>query len=327
MKYKFLNDEQIILSLDRLTRFKNTKDKYLRVFSDIICDSLIEPQIRRNDIEKLNYTEIASIVTEIFNNSVEKKSKPDYSINTILKDYENAVFCNDFDTQKLLDNKIDYKNAISILGDNCPINLLWLKKIALNPVGYKENEKETRCNSKLKFPIEKIILVEGVTEEILLPAFSRYLGFDFYEKGVQIIAAGGKNQVVKLYYKLTEELKLPIFILLDKDAEENIKQIQPKLRNIDSIHLLYSGEFEDLLPHSLITKTVNLHFENFLNITEDDLNKETSTAKALEVLFKTKGLHEFKKAEFAKLVKENINNNSDISEEIANIINEIFYNK
>ena len=32
MKYKTLTKEQILISLDRLTRFKPTKEKYLRVF-------------------------------------------------------------------------------------------------------------------------------------------------------------------------------------------------------------------------------------------------------------------------------------------------------
>ena len=40
-------------------------------------------------------------------------------------------------------------------------------------------------------------IVEGITEEILLPVFSKLLGYDFYAHGIQIIPAGGKNQVVK----------------------------------------------------------------------------------------------------------------------------------
>lgn len=180
--------------------------------------------------------------------------------------------------------------------------------------------REEHC---LKFPIEKVLLVEGITEEILLPAFSKFLGYDFYKNGIQIIPAGGKNQVVKMYYKLSEELKLPIFLLLDKDAEENISQITPRLRANDCIHLVSCGEFEDLLPKSLIVKTVNSHFENFLTITEDDLEENTPEAKNLENIFKTKGLHEFKKAEFAKLVRENIFDDSDISAEILDIIREI----
>ena len=51
--------------------------------------------------------------------------------------------------------------------------------------------------------------------------------------------------------------------------------------------------------------------------------KIDQTAKVLEELFKTKGLHEFKKAEFSKLVREMISQDSDISPEIVDIIKEI----
>ena len=40
MKYKALTKEQILISLDRLTRFKPTKEKYLRVFFDIILGNV-----------------------------------------------------------------------------------------------------------------------------------------------------------------------------------------------------------------------------------------------------------------------------------------------
>lgn len=320
MKYKKLTKEQIIISLDRLTRFKNTKEKYFRVFTDILISNLIEPKLRKADIERLDYSVLTEYAAEIFNNSIEQLSNiKDNSINTILRDYENNIYINDNETQKLLNNNINYKDAISLIDENSPINLKWLKSLT---IGFGKDLRETHL---LKYPIERVLLVEGITEEILLPAFAKLLGYDFYAKGVQIIAAGGKNQVVKIYYKLAESLKIPIFILLDRDAEENIRQIKPKLREIDKIHLVGCGEFEDLLPKFLIIKTVNNHFENFMSINETDLEKEEPMAKILEEIFKTKGLHEFKKAEFAKLVRGNINSGSDISEEIRAIIDEIKY--
>ncbi|MDO5307835.1 MAG: ATP-dependent endonuclease [bacterium] len=320
MKYKKLSKEQIIISIDRLTRFKNPKDKYLRVFSEILSSNLIEPRLKKDDILNLDYSVITGYATEILNNSLDivEKSSPDFSINQKLAEYENSVFFIDKTTATLLDNKIDYANIIQILPD-MPVNLRWLKMIAsLNDI------ISAREKYQLKFPIREVVLVEGITEEILLPAFSKFLGFDFYEKGIHIIPAGGKNQVVKLYYELAEELKIPIFVLLDRDAEENIKQITPKLRKQDRIHLVSCGEFEDMLPKNLIVKTVNSHFKNFLEINiEEIINNEYSTVEVLEELFKQKGLHEFKKAEFAKLVKDNIFEKDDVSEEIIKIIKEI----
>ena len=130
-----------------------------------------------------------------------------------------------------------------------------------------------------------------------------------------------------MYYKLSEELKLPIYLLLDKDAEDNIAQIKPRLRTKDKIHLVSCGEFEDLLPKSLIVKTFNNEFENFVSISENDFSEEASTAKILENLYKTSGLHEFKKADFAKSVRGNITDISDISDEIKSIIKEVSENK
>lgn len=325
MRYKKLTKEQIIISIDRLTRFKNTQEKYFRVFSDIIISNLIEPKLKKKDLESIDFTILTQYATEIFNNSLENNNHC-YQVNEILKVYENEIFNNNEDTQLLLDNCIDYISAVSLIPENCPVNLKWLKelvKITQNSEISYDSLINIRGKNLLKYPIEEVILVEGITEEILLPAFSKFLGYDFYAKGIQVIPAGGKNQVVKMYYKLAEELKIPIFVLLDKDAEENINEIRPRLRGIDKIHLVASGEFEDLLPKSLIINTVNSHFKNFLAITEKDLDLGLPTANILEDLFKTKGLHEFKKAEFAKLVRENISLQSDISDEIRDIIKEI----
>lgn len=330
MKFKFLTKEQIIISLDRITRFKNTKEKYLRVYSDILVSCLLDPKLRKADIEKMEYSLLADIVSEIINKSLDYYNLSEYDspndINKFLSDYENSLFNNDNEVQKLLNNKINYKKASNLIEKSSPVNLCWLKELVIyNGIFDINVATNLREEKSLKYPIKEVILVEGITEEILLPKFSQQLGYDFYQKGVQIIPAGGKNQVVKKYYELAEQLKLPIFVLLDKDAEENIKQIQPKLRKNDRIHLVSCGEFEDLLPKSLIIKTVNSHFKNFLAITEEDLGNYIPTAKILEELFKTKGLHEFKKAEFAKLVRDKIGEDSDISDEIKDIIKEISY--
>ncbi len=321
MKYKHLTKEQLLISFDRLTRFKYTKEKYYRVFSDIILSNVINPIYKKTELQQMTASELTQIAETVINDSlkaISETSGTNYIINDILKNYENSVFNNDDETQCYLNNKIKYNLFIEYIDESCPINLRWLKSI-LN----SNNLVKLRHERGLKFPIQKVLLVEGITEEILLPAFSKYLGFDFYKEGIQIIPAGGKNQVVKLYYKLAEQLKIPIFVLLDSDGKENILQIKPKLRSIDKIHLVSSGEFEDMLPKSLIIKTINNDLNNFASVTEEDINDELSEVENLENIFKTKGLHEFKKADFAKLVKDNITQDSDISPEISEIIMEL----
>ena len=311
MKYKKLTQEQLLISLDRLTRFKKTKNKYLRVFSEIIISNLLEPKFNKKQLENMDFAEVTDYATKIINYSL-GVSEGNCIINKKIKEYENKIFYNDDETQKFLDNAINYEEAIKYIPDECVINLKWLKSLL--------NETKSK---NYKYPLTKIIIAEGITEEILLPKFSQVLNYDFDLNGVHIIAAGGKNQVVKLYYELSQEVKIPIFVLLDKDAEENIAQIRPKLRQTDKIHLVSCGEFEDILPLNLIKKTINSHFKNFLSVNIEDLTSENSMVYVLEELFKTKGLHEFKKAEFAKLVCENITSVSDISSEIQTIIEEI----
>lgn len=317
MKYKPLTEQQIIISIDRLTRFKATEEKYLRVFKDIILSNLISPAVKKAELDTMNYIELRNLAETIFNASLPENSG-DYTINQRLQQYENSIYHNSDEVQALLENKLNYKSALQLQEISRPLNIRWLKHIAENLT-----LEEIREKYSTRFPISKVILAEGITEEILLPKFGRLLGYDFDKKGIQVIGAGGKNQVVKTYYKLAKELKIPIFILLDNDAGENLAQISPRLRNIDKVHLISCGEFEDLLPESLILKTINYEFKNFTTITDAEFDPQMSAVANLIEIFRLKGLHEFKKADFAQKVEENLFDETDVSGEIRLIFREL----
>ena len=70
MKYKALTKEQILISLDRLTRFKPTKEKYLRVFFDIILGNVIEPKFKRIELENTDYKKICDLAVQVLNSSI-----------------------------------------------------------------------------------------------------------------------------------------------------------------------------------------------------------------------------------------------------------------
>ena len=305
MKIKKLTKEQLIISIDRLTRFKEPEIKYLRVFKDIILTNLIVPKFKKSELEEMDYEDLKQLAENIINLSLESNND-DLTINRKLYDYEMSAFKIDKKTEKLLKNKINYKEILKLLPKEIPDNLKWL----ISP-------------SICGFPVKKVILCEGITEEILLPEFAKICGFNFKENGIHIISAGGKNQVVKMFYNYAECLKIPIFVLLDNDASENQQQIFPRLRPFDKIHLLRSGEFEDLLPDSLIIKTLNYATQNISLAPIEGLKESTSKVKFLEEFFRHRGLHEFKKAEFANLVKQNISDTCDISVEIKEIIDEL----
>lgn len=320
-KIKPLSAEQIIISIDRLTRFKYPETKYLRVFKDILINNLISPKFKKTDLDNMDYSQLRDRAVEIINYSsnLQSSAEPDYTINQKLYEYEKSMFNIDLNTEKLLNNKINYSACINLLkGSDLPKNLQYLKFLT-----FSEDIKILRKEKSLHFPIEKVIIAEGATEETLLPVFARLCNYDFDKNGVYLIAAGGKNQVVKLFYKLSKTLKLPIFVLLDKDGVENAEEIFPRMRNFDKIHIINCGEFEDLLPIELVKRTINYALKDISMLEEQVLNERNSRVEFLEEIFRTRGRHEFKKVEFAKMVSSNIISKQDVSKEIEEIIGEI----
>lgn len=318
IKIKPLTKEQLLISADRLTRFKNTEAKYLRVFKDIITGNLITPKFKKQQLDETDYNQLKIMAENIINYSLEILNinpDGDYLINQRLYDYEKSVFKISAQTENLLQNKINYKGITKLFSGNEVKNLKWLEALENSP-----DIIQTRKEKSLLFPVEKVIICEGITEETLLPVFADIYGFNFDRNGIHIISAGGKNQVVKTYYELAESLKIPIFVLLDKDASDNLLSIKARQREMDNVYILTSGEFEDLLPVPLIERTLAYAFENISLVDLEFLKQEMPKVKILEEIFKNRGLHEFKKSEFANLVKINIKSKEDLSDEIIKIL-------
>ncbi|MGE0200454.1 MAG: ATP-dependent endonuclease [Candidatus Melainabacteria bacterium] len=106
-------------------------------------------------------------------------------------------------------------------------------------------------------PFHLLILVEGETEKLLLPAFARHLGAPLEKAGIWLLSAGGKNQMVGLYQKYQDDLAIPIFVLLDQDAAGVSQQIAFRRRDGDQLVVLADGEFEDLYDPALLAAVIN----------------------------------------------------------------------
>lgn len=320
IKYKPLTQEQLLISADRLTRFKAPEEKYLRVFKDIISSNLIEPKLKKTDLDQIPYKQIREVAEFIINKSLEQISSTQNNniANSRLYKYETSTFVCDNNTLDLINNHINYSALTELITENSPINLKWLSLLSKS-----ENPNEASFKQGYRYPIKKLIICEGITEEILLPVFANILGYNFDQNGIQILSAGGKNQVVKMFYQYVEELKIPIFVLLDNDAKPNSLEIVPRLRNCDKIHLLEHGEFEDALPVKLIERTLKYATENISELPITHPDSSDRMVHYLEDFFKKRGTHEFKKAEFAIMVKENICGLEDVSDEFQKIIKEL----
>lgn len=191
-----------------------------------------------------------------------------------------------------------------------------LESIYFQAESYRE---KTSC----KYPAKIVLLVEGATEEKLLPIFAEKLGVDLDKTGVQLIAAGGKNQVIRLYKKLYKRLNLPILILLDADASLIADGIREFQREEDRILVIQRGEFEDILPINLIHRTINTFHRLTTQVTKQELEIDMPMTSLLDNLWKEKGLGEYDKVKFARIVAENIRDEKDISPELHQIISTI----
>lgn len=187
---------------------------------------------------------------------------------------------------------------------------------------YNKTKQYRNENGALN-PLEVLILAEGATEETLLPVFSELAGIDFNKNGIKIISSGGKNQMLKLYAKLSREINLPILMIFDSDGYEEAESIKNSLRGKDDIYIIPKGEFEDILPDSLICRAVNLHYRLTGKINLSDIKDAEKKSRVLYCLWKEKGFGEFKKAEFARIIAKNIARETDLSEELKIIFEKI----
>lgn len=316
MKYKIPDKNYIKISLDRLTRFKPVIERYERVVDDILHKFLISSA--DDKISNLALEEKINLSSEIFNSALNKKT--DLSLNEIIKKDEEKIFYLTETEKKYLNSKIDFEAALDLFEtDELPLNLQRLK------LQKNLDSDKTRKKYSTLYPVKKAVLTEGITEETLLIEFAKILGVDFKKEGIFVLGAGGKNQVARKYYKMIEEIKIPVFILLDNDADEICELIKPKLRKIDSLYKIKSGEFEDILPKNLIKNALNFHFSQNLLSNGDDFEESNHMVENLNNCYKNNGWGEFKKADFAKIVREYILSakNPPVSDELIKITEEI----
>ncbi len=145
----------------------------------------------------------------------------------------------------------------------------WLARNSTYPLPWSALQKAIgdsfnhRLNDLLNHPgacaVRLVILVEGTTETILLPEFARLEGLPF--EHVRLIPAGGKNQVAGLYQTLASELAVPIFVLLDQDADQAASVLSDTCRPGDQVIQISEGEFEDWYEPTLIVHTVNQTYQ------------------------------------------------------------------
>ena len=318
MNIKKIPNEYFVTILDRLTRFEPAYSRYRRVYSDLISKyaSGLKPVL-------LSIEEQSELANLIINNSVDLSVFDDFS--PIMLNLEEKYFIKNDISYQYLSNSINIKaifKKISVL-NGLPKNILWFSELEQSDDIYKN-----RINKSLLFPIEKILLCEGETERVLLPTLLNLFGINLDSLGILLVPAGGKNQVARKLYSMIEYTKLPFIILLDKDAMLINDMIQSKLREIDKVYVINSGEFEDLIPVQVLEGAINYIHKNEYHCLSVDFKSENKMVINLETIYKKYGFGEFKKAHFAHELQSYISKYCSredfINSEIADIA-KLFY--
>lgn len=165
-----------------------------------------------------------------------------------------------------------------------------------------------------------IILVEGPTEKILLPVFAKAAGLDFNEHCIKVISSGGKNRIIRIYKIISLEVDIPVLMLFDSDAEKMINSNIDILKDTDDAYVISKGEFEDILPEELIYQALNDQYRLIGGVSPSEIKGKNHKTQVLTDLYRTKGFGDFKKAEFAHILVGYIKNESDLSEELKDIV-------
>lgn len=332
IKYKLLSFQELVINLDRLSRFKLPEEAYFRVFTSILFKCLIYPKYSKQDLEKLSSKVISKYVKVIWNASVKEifdVNNDNFEANKALKLMCNIPFKNiDADTKVLMNTKLNISAVLMNIDEKtAPLNLKFL--IEANKIFNKNNPitiakaLDLRNNKCLKFPVSKLIIVEGITEEILLPVFASKLKHDFNKEGIYVLGAGGKSKSPNIYMKLREKLRIPVFFLFDNDALEQCIMLEKKVLKKDKIIVIEKGEFEDILSLNLLKRSLNREYETITPLLKDDLHIYNKMCENIEYYYRTRKLGEFKKSKLSKIIAKNIKYKTDVTKEINDIITKL----
>ena len=331
LKYKLLSAEELIINLDRLSRFKLPDLSFPRVFHSVILKCLIFPKYSKQDILNLSAKDVSDIFRIIWNESVKnnfKKFTNNKSVNQAFKISLNNSFKNITDyTKTLINTDIIISPILEYAGfDSSPLNLRYLMEVN-RKIKNKPIDKEILCKLRtkyaLKFPVEKLIIVEGITEEILLPVFADKLHHNQDKEGIYILGAGGKSKSPALYLELKNKLKIPIVLLFDSDAQEIYRVLSKNLAKKDSAIIIKEGEFEDILSLNLIKRSLNNEYKPATPILKKELQIYPKMCQNIENFYKSRHLGEFKKSKLSKIIAENIKYKTDLTLPVKDLIEKL----
>lgn len=200
--------------------------------------------------------------------------------------------------------------------------------VKLATVTLSEHREEMRSQLAPDFLPEKLLIVEGQTEAILIPLFARLSDFDLSEQRILLLSGGGANQVAKRFLTYREATKLPIASLLDGDAESQYEIIGQHMQLSDLLFSLPSGEFEDTFEIGKFVQLLNRYLQSmtgvnapslveFQPLKKDLFSISQKRTQVLNKIWREKSLGNFDKVEFADFVAQTIKSKDEIPKDLS----------
>ena len=151
-----------------------------------------------------------------------------------IADNNNQIF---FSTQSSLFIDISRCNQICILSRH-EVDSSWkstTSMVSISKILEKLKERTGKDYSEMKFcelfsnvfnPTinegffsDKIVIVEGLSEEYSLPIYAEIMGFDFDRNNITIASAGSKNHIDRLWI-IFQMFNIPTYLIFDGDKDE-----------------------------------------------------------------------------------------------------------
>ena len=209
-----------------------------------------------------------------------------------------ASFINHFSEELLRKLKVSNNPQESLKNDMGEVMKLWTSLL-----------EAFRNKLPGSFLPNVVVLVEGQSEEILIPTFGQLLNLDFSANGIELRSCGGAKQIVKQFLNLRDTVELPMISIFDADVSEESQIIKDSLRDIDRLHILRSGELEDSFTEQVFISHINNYIQKFGStkfLKVQELKAGKSRAQQMAHIWGRKKLGTFDKVEFAKITSDNI---------------------
>lgn len=181
------------------------------------------------------------------------------------------------------------------------------------------------------FFADKVLLVEGYTEKVILPILAEKIGINLLEYGVSILHTRGKDKGkyhLKMWAEITKNADVTIFMLLDNNAQKEMDEIiGQKLIKQNHTHLWSKGDIEEYYPEDIFKNAAIDVIEKDYSIQLSDDDKEKIKAqpkiKTVEdILKKKKKTYDGWKVLIGRKVAEGMTD-ENIDEEIKRVIDRI----